>query len=424
MTRCFLIAVGLLLAGAPAFAGRNAGGALIVHTNDAYMYRLPGLCQRFETIDSPGSCELAGTQTNRNESTPALIWIIAAFPADADPSVTRIDFGLSHNLPVGLGYFANWNFCGPAGSWDSPDGNWPDEGGNTLHFAAPVAHDLFFPSYVLNVYGMQGAFVGTSVHPNLGYAAFHDDATPPVRDPCLRFGQVRWYEPGYNDCPDAQAWACCFPDGHCELRSEAGCAGGGGSSLPGELTCDPNPCLEIPGACCLANGYCELRTLAGCEQAGGVFLGIDIACEPNRCTEVGACCFLDGSCQDVLPENCLGPEGFFQGAGSACAAGPCSPAGACCLADASCEIRFEPDCLAAGGVFLDDFETCDPSPCVGACCLFNGNCLITTAVTCVASYGEYLGPGYSCEPNPCETAGVPDPEAEQRTWGQIKAGYR
>jgi len=67
-----------------AHAGRNAGGAFIVHTNDAVNYSAGrDYCGPY--FDDPGTCEAAGTRTDKDENTPAVIWVIAAFPPGATP---------------------------------------------------------------------------------------------------------------------------------------------------------------------------------------------------------------------------------------------------------------------------------------------------------------------------------------------------
>jgi hypothetical protein len=92
----FVVCLAVLPCGS-AWAGRNAGGALIVHTNDDLAYTVDR-CDRFDDYYSPGSCEAAGTRTDLPEDTRVLIWLIAAFPQGSDPGVSRIDFGLIHNL--------------------------------------------------------------------------------------------------------------------------------------------------------------------------------------------------------------------------------------------------------------------------------------------------------------------------------------
>jgi hypothetical protein len=201
MRRLFqLTALSMMLATA-ASGGKNEGGVLVVHTDDAHMY-YRSFCEDFEDW-VPQDCELLNTRTDHDEYTPSLIWFIAAFDSSCSPAVTSVYFGHDHNLPPG--YHNRWGFCGPAGTLDHPDPSWPDDpagSGNWVEFGSPVVGNRFFTFYRVDVWGFEGAYYGTGVHPAYGYAAFKGDESPPNMDLCDRFGQVRWYEPGYNECPE------------------------------------------------------------------------------------------------------------------------------------------------------------------------------------------------------------------------------
>jgi len=384
--RKFLLALGILaLLCSPAMAGKNANGALIVHTNDANAFT-SGVCARFETVDNPGGCEQAGTQTNKDDATPALIWCIAAFLPTANPGVTVIYFGLNHNLPPGQGYFANFGLCGPVGSIEVPDTGWPDLGGNSVAFGSGgVVGDTFFPFYLLNAFGFAGAFVGTGINPTGGYAAFVDDSNPPVQDAITQFGVVRWGTLGQNDCPDVpvQEGACCFPDGSCIVTPPGQCTGG---VYQGDGTvCIPNPCPR-PEACCFEDGHCEDLFAADCLARGGAPQGPGSACAGIICNQPPvpeACCFQDGSCQDLLADACTAAGGIPEGEGTACATFTCPqpPPEAACCTNGVCSVATEADCVNGGGTWDPTHPNCD---------------------------------GVECPPVATETT----------TWGAIKANYR
>jgi hypothetical protein len=169
----------LVLSCGIALAGKNRNGSLIVHTNDAYSYSATGLCERFETQDDPGDCQSAGTRTDLDPGTAALIWLIASFPQTDNPGVVVIYFGIDHNLSPGS--IPQWGFCGPAGSLEIPDAGWPDTGGNSVAFGSPIIGDTFFPFYTFNCYGGAGSYFGSGINPTGGYAAFVDDSNPPLR---------------------------------------------------------------------------------------------------------------------------------------------------------------------------------------------------------------------------------------------------
>jgi hypothetical protein len=362
--RKFLLALGILaLLCSPAMAGKNLGGALIVHTNDANGYT-GGVCGRFETQDNPGSCENAGTQTNKDENTPALIWLIAAFTPAHNPGVSAVYFGLNHNLPVNQQYFPNFGLCGPAGTLELPDAGWPDMGGNTVAFSSPIVGDTFFPFYHLNAYGFAGAFVGTGINPTGGYAAFVDDSNPPVQDNVTLFGVVRWGTIGHNDCPiiPQDRGACCFGDGSCLVLPPQDCAAQGGDYQGNDTVCDPNPC-DQPQACCFEDEHCEDLLADDCVARLGVPQGDGTTCATADCNipRVGACC-TDGVCTEVLETECAGE---FFGEGTLCQDVICEPpvgTGACCFVGAPCQILTAAECDAAGGTYLGDDTPCDDCP--------------------------------------------------------------
>jgi hypothetical protein len=210
----------IMLSSATALAGKNAGGALIVHTDDNVWYTHTGQYCGAQFSD-PGTCENAVTRTDKDENTPAVIWLLAAFPDTANPAVSVVYFGIEHNL--GEGSIVNHGYCGPAGSLEIPDAGWPDTGlGNSLAFGSPVQGDILFPFYWLAVYGTTGSYLGTAENPTGGYAAFVDNSDPPVEDQITRFGTVRWHAEGPNVCPGG----------------DGGAGDQGGIDTPGELDGD------------------------------------------------------------------------------------------------------------------------------------------------------------------------------------------
>ncbi len=188
----------LLVCAQGAKAGKNANGALIVHTNDNYTYSAATACSAPE--GEPASCGAAVTQSNK--SSGAVVWLLAALPDTSNPAVSVVYFGIAYddvNLDPGAGY----RLCGPAGSIEVQDANWPYSGkGNSVAFGSPVIGDRLFPFYVFKIDGgTTGSYFGTAINPTGGYAEFVDDSNPPVEDRVTRFGTVRWFAPGSNECP-------------------------------------------------------------------------------------------------------------------------------------------------------------------------------------------------------------------------------
>jgi hypothetical protein len=188
-----------LVGGTQVHAGRNANGAMIVHTSDAVVFTSTGdYCGAL--YNNPGTCGAAGTRTDKSEDDPAVVWFVAAFLNTASPAVTGIQFGIEHNLPPDAGAFAKYGACG-TGVLELPEDGWPETAfGNTITFSGASTSKLF-PFYYFAAYGFAGAYVGTGVSPNLGHALFTDDANPPGADNCYNFGRVLWYQPGFNECP-------------------------------------------------------------------------------------------------------------------------------------------------------------------------------------------------------------------------------
>jgi hypothetical protein len=78
-----LLALGILLLSAfPVLAGKNHLGAMLIHTDDAYGWT-DEVCDSFDAW-VPGFCSYLDTRTDKDETTPVLIWLIAAFPDDGN----------------------------------------------------------------------------------------------------------------------------------------------------------------------------------------------------------------------------------------------------------------------------------------------------------------------------------------------------
>ena len=192
------ILLAVALSASPGHAGKNAGGALIVHTQDAYVFSASTACTT--TYSIPASCEEANTRSDKNVGT--VVWLLAAFPDTSSPGVSGIYFGIDYD-DVNLDPGAATKLCGPAGSMELPDSGWPYEGrGNTVAFGTPVVGNRLFPVYVFKIDGgTDSSYFSTAVNPTGGYAAFIDDSAPPATDEVTKFGTVRWYKAGENDCP-------------------------------------------------------------------------------------------------------------------------------------------------------------------------------------------------------------------------------
>lgn len=357
-----LLALGILaLVCSPAMAGRNANGAMVVHTDNSINYTASAV---YCNTAIPGPCEeLITESTKLVEEEIAIIWCLAAFLPTSSPGVTTIQFGLSHNLPTEE-YFVRATACGPAGLLELPDSGWPvgtGEIGNLVSYPSAVYSQLF-PFYAFAVYGAAAGdqHFGTRTYPNTNEAKFVDDSQPPIEDLCFNFGAVRWGAPGYNDCPTppVERGACCFADGSCQVLMFEDCAAQGGAFQGVDTVCQPNPCPQ-PQACCFPSGDCAFLLPDLCTAEGGVPQGDGTDCDPNICPlPPEACCFYDGHCELLPPDVCAAQEGVPQGPGTTCETVECpQPTGACCV-DSDCVIVTEAECGNLGGWLWTIGEDC------------------------------------------------------------------
>jgi hypothetical protein len=362
MRKLLLALLILGFACSPSFAGKNAGGAMIVHTNNTYNYCNNNVCTT--ATGDPGTCQNA--VTNATRAAGQVVWCLAAFPPSSNPGVTVVYFGIDYDdttLDPGI----NKRFCGPAGSLEVPDDDWPYTGrGNSVAFGSPVAGDQLFPFYIFRIDGgTDGSYFSTTINPTGGYAAYVDDENPPGLDYITKFGTIRWNAAGFNDCPtDVVPGACCFPDGSCIVLDRDACIAQGGAYQGDATLCDPNPCPQPQGACCFVDGTCSVLTASACATAGGQYQGNFTDCDPNPCPQPqGACCFTDGSCVVLTRDGCVGQGGAYQGNFTVCDPNPCpQPEGACCFVDGTCQVLTAAACAQASGSYQGNFTECDPNP--------------------------------------------------------------
>ncbi len=388
--------------GSPAVAGRNANGAMVVHTDNSVNYTETAVyCDT--SFPLPTTCQGLNPTSNKAPGTISVIWLIAAFRSEANPAVTALQFGIDHSFPSGQGYFSGYAACGPS-PLELPDTGWPESGfGNLVAYSNPVFDKLFkFYWFAVN-HDDDASYIATRTYPSTNEAKFVDDGNPPFEDLCTHFGTLRWDIAGVNDCPSLGVGACCFMDGSCQIVDAATCASQGGSYRGDDTLCDPNPCPQPAGACCFDDGRCRLLIAADCSRLGGSWQGMNTDCDPNPCPPpVGACCFSDGHCTLLSPDDCLLQGGSWRGVHTDCDPNPCM--GACCFDDGRCTLLNTDDCSLQGGSWRGMNTNCDPNPCPqppGACCYLDGTCRVTTLATCD---GTWQGVDTVCDPNPCTVA--------------------
>lgn len=383
-----LLALGILalVCSSPAMAARNAGGAILLHTNDTCNYSLGwDYCGDLGPWSAPlpPTCDGLVTTTNHDGPTvSSIIWAVAAFPDGSSPAVTAYQFGIGGTIPCD--YYDQVGYC-PSTGIEVPDATWPCPGTGTAVGTGVVLSGQMFKIYWFAAYSLgPGAILRTQNYPGGdGHAEFADDSSPPQIDFVNLFGAVGWQVPGELNCPQA---------------------------------------VPPSGACCFLDGRCEVLERIICDGQGGVYQGDFTVCVPNPCPQpVGACCFTDGSCRDLLEADCLAQGGAWEGIGTNCVTFQCPQPQpeACCFTDGHCENLLADACRTAGGTPEGPGTNCDtfqcPQPPTGACCI-GTDCTITTQENCS---GLWQGPDTTCEPeNPCATP------VKSTTWGAIKGQYR
>jgi hypothetical protein len=287
----------LVVCAAPVLAGKNNGGALVVHTDDALTYTSTA---DYCSSTLPATCASLVTQTNKAvEEEEAIIWFIAAFDASATPAVTTIQFGVDTNLPVGQGYVSAWNYCGPNFSQQLPDEGFPDTGRGNLVAYSPARTEHLWPFYWFSVIGVDASSTfGTGKYPSTQEAKFVDDGNPPVEDLITRFGSIHWGSAGSNTCPVAPArGACCTSWGTCVDNVDASTCEDVSGHYQGTYNGDNTTCTgSTCAACCyaLANDQTQLRcanatqdvcnTRFSFDGSNGMFTNPSWSGAGNRCT--------------------------------------------------------------------------------------------------------------------------------------------
>lgn len=274
----FLMALAVLaLASAPAFAGPNAGGTLVVHDT--------GLVYTVDSTSYPSTapeCGAVDANIPLEFTMAGWVWkVYAAFPPAASPRLKALALGEQFDASV---IVLAGGLPDPVGDFDIPQGGWPTTSGGAdgISFGTTKT-DLMVEVYWFGgyAYGGTGLFSATP-HPIEGNRFFIDDSTPPQSDPIEGYSSIGFGVDGVPICPDIpQEGACCFTNGTCQMLFADACVAAGGSFYGG--VCDPNPCPPPPveSACCL-NGVCTITTETLCLGAGGTWLP-DTACDPNPC---------------------------------------------------------------------------------------------------------------------------------------------
>lgn len=205
---CFVAAATAALA-SPAIAGTNAGGYLLLHTDDSVIYTQDNestYCSLFDAVcpfdpecdDDHAACGAAllgdVNVTSGLGAAPAMIWVVAAFDPDSCPRVKACQFGLSWDLSAEPTFSA----FGNCGDFEIATDGWPGtlNSGTAVTFSQPITR-TGFPVYWFAAYNYYGPLdISIADFPSgSDGATFADDSIPAVLD---RITSDHWGVVGLN----------------------------------------------------------------------------------------------------------------------------------------------------------------------------------------------------------------------------------
>ena len=256
MKRLLVCLAVLTIAPAPAWAGPNETGAIVVHnTGVAWTTDLSlppaSPVPRCVEINS----EIPMGSAPYDQSMP-LVWkVYASFPVSSSPRLKGCGWGVSMtNDGAGQIVILGNDAPSPAVLYITSAG-WP--GNNTfirMSFTDGVRTDAVNELFWFGGY----AYAGTAGEPQ-SFAIiphstpsnrfFFDDAVPANADPIAGYGTLGFGQPGVLPCVDCIlpcASACCHPDGTCAMLTPDGCQAAGGTYLGGDTICTPTLCSSTP----------------------------------------------------------------------------------------------------------------------------------------------------------------------------------
>ena len=232
-----LPSAGFLALASIASAGPNADGVILLHTEPDVSFTDGGTYCELADVVPLTICFEANARTDETE--PILFWVFAAFPVESNPRLSGVTLGIEYPAEVTI---IDDEACG---DFVLSDNEWPASGHGTAVTwnEAQTTHVTVIYGFV--GYGASGGHFELTPNPN-GGGVFADDSIPSLVDPIADYGVLGFGTEGYVPCSDDMVRACCFDDRTCELLGENDCSNAGGSFLPDEFACDPNPCEPVP----------------------------------------------------------------------------------------------------------------------------------------------------------------------------------
>jgi hypothetical protein len=233
-----VLALALLVATRPAFAGPNEGGVLILHCNPTLQFtadaNFDGYAELYDAKD-------AVTQVP-GDGQGVVYFVLAAFDDFAMPRLKGISFGIELSSPtvepIRWGTSAEVNLIIPTKFWPSSGS------GISIDWEAPFVrrvNEIFW----FCGYAYAGQTVKLVKHPVDG-GRMADDSFPREITEIAGYGMLGFGVKGFNPLVNEVATgACCSEFGRCILQTAAGCQPSSGYHYLGDNTnCSPNSCTS------------------------------------------------------------------------------------------------------------------------------------------------------------------------------------
>ncbi len=216
----------------PVGCNRHAGGVLLVHASPGLVYSGGA-----DYCGGSGLDVCWDVNTSVSQDSPAILHVLAAFPATADPALTAAVFGIRYDEPIQV---VDFGHCGDNAVSEF---SWPNSDSGTIVLwnepqTAALTEVFWFAAY--NADRSPSVFQLIE-HPEEG-AWFFDDSVPPVADGVSCLGALGFDSNGERCCPWENRGACCLSSGDCVYVDETSCLDSSGEFGGVNSSCLPNPC--------------------------------------------------------------------------------------------------------------------------------------------------------------------------------------